>query len=451
MSEAAEALRSRGMVEGPGTRGRSPAAPAAGAIAPGPLAAPERSRASTTKWCACCTWTCSRRSAWRAPPHCWPNAWATRPRARQPARPGPYFLSQAQVRGVGGALPAVAGHLRTPGRRAGGRPHAQQFPAKPDLPGPLPGGDGIRGTGARRSSSSWETGSAWRGWTPTWATSCTARTASRRRWSFTSGAYRAFLEIGDPQDVAISLKNTATCQISLNDVPRSPGHLRTGARLLRGARDAGAGGGGRLQHRLPLLLARRVHPFHRTLPRGARGLPEAGRRLSRGALRPGPVGNVPGAESQRGRRPPGRARAEGLPRTRHGIRSGQGADQPGHFADPPRRHWRWRWQLFQQARRLFDHENNHAWIATIDLYQALVYYRERPPGGSAGAVPARAGILRALAALHQERPLPVAAGPHPPGRGDRGSRRRTSAWRRWTGWSRPKRRPSVTRRGTCWA
>src|SRR5260370_29048434 len=33
-------------------------------------------------------------------------------------------------------------------------------------------------------------------------------------------------------------------------------------------------------------------------------------------------------------------------------------------------------ELFHQARRLFDHENNHAWIATIDLYQALVYYRE---------------------------------------------------------------------------
>ena len=33
-------------------------------------------------------------------------------------------------------------------------------------------------------------------------------------------------------------------------------------------------------------------------------------------------------------------------------------------------------ELFHQARRLFDHENNHAWIATIDLYQALVYYRD---------------------------------------------------------------------------
>ena len=71
-----------------------------------------------------------------------------------------------------------------------------------------------------------------------------------------------------------------------------------------------------------------------------------------------------------------RARAEGLPRTRHGVRSGQGPDQPGHFPDPPRRQLPSRWTLFHRARQLFDHENNRAWIATIDLYQALVYHQE---------------------------------------------------------------------------
>ena len=30
--------------------------------------------------------------------------------------------------------------------------------------------------------------------------------------------------------------------------------------------------------------------------------------------------------------------------------------------------------LFRRARQLFDRENNHAWIATIDLYQALVFF-----------------------------------------------------------------------------
>ena len=34
-------------------------------------------------------------------------------------------------------------------------------------------------------------------------------------------------------------------------------------------------------------------------------------------------------------------------------------------------------ELFHRARKLFDQENNRAWIATIDLYQALVYHRER--------------------------------------------------------------------------
>ena len=32
--------------------------------------------------------------------------------------------------------------------------------------------------------------------------------------------------------------------------------------------------------------------------------------------------------------------------------------------------------LFRRARQLFDRENNHAWIATIDLYQALVYHQD---------------------------------------------------------------------------
>ena len=34
------------------------------------------------------------------------------------------------------------------GNDSGGRPHAQQFPAEPDLPGPLPGSDGVRAAGA---------------------------------------------------------------------------------------------------------------------------------------------------------------------------------------------------------------------------------------------------------------------------------------------------------------
>ena len=137
-----------------------------------------------------------------------------------------------------GSLPEVARHLPAAGRRTGGRPHPQQLPAKPDLPGPLPGSHGVRAAGARRSSSGWATGCAWPGWTPTWATSSTARTVSRRRWNCTSAPTSAFLEIGEPQDVAISLKNTATCQISLNDFREALATLPAGARLLRRAPDA---------------------------------------------------------------------------------------------------------------------------------------------------------------------------------------------------------------------
>ena len=72
------------------------------------------------------------------------------------------------------------------GDRARSRPHAQQFPAKPDLPGPVPGGHGVRATGAPRSSNGWATACAWRGWTPTWGTSSTGRTVSKRPWNFTS-------------------------------------------------------------------------------------------------------------------------------------------------------------------------------------------------------------------------------------------------------------------------
>ena len=56
---------------------------------------------------------------------------------RRAARAGPHLLPQAQIRGVGRALPERARPLRTAGRRAGNRAHAQQFPAEPDLPGPV--------------------------------------------------------------------------------------------------------------------------------------------------------------------------------------------------------------------------------------------------------------------------------------------------------------------------
>ncbi len=90
-------------------------------------------------------------------------------------------------------------------------------------------------------------------------------------------AYQTFVEIGEPQDIAISLKNTATCQISLNNFPEALATYQEARSYCLLVQYARAGGGGRLQHRLPLLPARRVHAIHRTLSRRAQGVPQAGR------------------------------------------------------------------------------------------------------------------------------------------------------------------------------
>ena len=49
-------------------------------------------------------------------------------------------------------------------------------------------------------------------------------------------AYAAFLEIGEPQDVAIALKNMATCQISLNEFQEALETYREARACMRGAR-----------------------------------------------------------------------------------------------------------------------------------------------------------------------------------------------------------------------
>ena len=107
-----------------------------------------------------------------------------------------------------------------------------------------------------------------------------------------------------------------------------------------------------------------------------------------------------------------------------------------------------RLELFREARQLFDHENNRAWIATIDLYQALVYYQDHRLDEALELCDAP-GVFRPVAALHQKRAVPAAAGAHPSGsRADR-SRRARSAWPRSTDCGRRKRRPRATRPGTC--
>ena len=189
-------------------------------------------------------------------------------------------------------------------------------------------------------------------------------------------AYQTFVEIGEPQDIAISLKNTATCQISLNNFPRSAGDLSEGPLLLRSGTYARAGGGGRLQHRLPLLPARRVHAIHRTLSRRAQGLPQAGRPYREALC------DLDQSEmylelnlSEEGAHLAGRAQKAflalgmGYEAAKAQTNLAISLTHHGELAGAL--------ELFHRARQLFDEENNRAWIATIDLYQALVHHRER--------------------------------------------------------------------------
>jgi CHAT domain-containing protein/tetratricopeptide (TPR) repeat protein len=188
-------------------------------------------------------------------------------------------------------------------------------------------------------------------------------------------AYRAFVEIGDPQDVAISLKNTATCQISLNlfrEALETYEHARAYCEA----------------HEMPLLVAvadyniaylyylrgeytRSIELYRKARENcGAQGdayrealcdldqsemylelnLVEEGAHLARRAQSAFLLLGM-GYEA---------AKAQtnlAISLTHHGENAEALA-------------------LFREARKLFEKENNRAWIATIDLYQALVFHLE---------------------------------------------------------------------------
>ena len=214
----------------------------------------------------------------------------------QPACAGPYPVSQTKVRGFAGSLPEVARYLPAHGRRPGGRPHPQQLPAESDLPGPLPGSHGVRGTGAP------DLRAAGRPAPP--------RPAGHQRGEHSlppgplrrgAGTVPARLQRVSGHRRAPGYRHLIEEHGYLPDQPQrlsgGPGKLPKGALLLRPGPDAGVSGSGRLQHRLPLFPARRIHPGHRTLSRRPRGLRHPGGRLSRGALRSRSVRDVPGTES----------------------------------------------------------------------------------------------------------------------------------------------------------
>ena len=232
-------------------------------------------------------------------------------------RHGPHPVPQGQVRRGQQRVSEGAGHLRAPGKRAGDRTHAERLAAEPDLPGPLRRGHGCRPAGLPDLLRSTATGCASARLDANMGNLVYRQDRFEEALELYQRACDEFSEIGEPQDVAIALKNIATCQISMNDFRRA---LTTYHRARNYALEhdmplLAAGGG--LQHRVPVLPPRRIHARHRAVPRRARALPRARRHLPRSALRSRPVGDVPRAEPQRGGRAPGAARAGGIPAAGH--------------------------------------------------------------------------------------------------------------------------------------
>jgi CHAT domain-containing protein len=188
-------------------------------------------------------------------------------------------------------------------------------------------------------------------------------------------AYHTFLEIGEPQDVAISLKNIANCQISLNEF-RSALSAHEEARAYC------------VQHQMPLLVAvadyniaylyylrgeyTRSIELYRAAREDCRTLGDAYRQA---------LCDLDQSEmylelnlSEEGAHLAGRARKAFL-ELGMGYEAAKAqtnlAISLTHHGDTGVA-----LELFHAARRLFDRENNRAWIATIDLYQALVYHQD---------------------------------------------------------------------------
>ena len=188
-------------------------------------------------------------------------------------------------------------------------------------------------------------------------------------------AYTTFTRIGDPQDVAITLQNMATCQISLNEFPQA---LQTYCTVRAYS----------VSHHMPLLVseadyniaylyylrgeytraidlysATREHchtvgdAYHQGLCDLDQSemylelnLSEEGAHLARRAF---------DTFQQLGL---GYETAKAV--TNLAIASSHHGDTQLAL------------DLFGKARDLFTRERNQAWIATIDLYQALVFYQE---------------------------------------------------------------------------
>jgi CHAT domain-containing protein len=187
-------------------------------------------------------------------------------------------------------------------------------------------------------------------------------------------AYHAFLEIGDPQDVAISLKNTATCQISLNQFKEALDTYEQARAYC-------------IEHGMPLLVA--VADYNIAYLYYLRGEYTRAIELYRAAredcAKYGDAYRQALCDLDQSEMylelnliEEGAHLAERAENAFRDLGMGyEAAKAQTNLAISLSHHGQVRvaLELFHEARQLFQKEHNRAWIATIDLYQALVYHR----------------------------------------------------------------------------
>ena len=189
-------------------------------------------------------------------------------------------------------------------------------------------------------------------------------------------ACAALAEHGEPRDVAVTLQNMATCQIGMNDFR---GALETYERARAYCID----------HELPLLLAvadyniaylyylrgeyTRAIAAYRDAREHCRGLGDTYREalcdLDQSEMYVELNLNEEGAQMARRAFAAFRKLGNLYEAAKALTNLAISTSHHGNF--PAAR------ELFRKARELFVREGNRAWIATIDLYQALVFYKER--------------------------------------------------------------------------
>ena len=189
-------------------------------------------------------------------------------------------------------------------------------------------------------------------------------------------AYGLFMEVGEPRDVATALQNMATCQISMNDFRQAMDTYERARRYC-------------VEHELPLLVAvadyniaylyylrgeyTKAIEMYRAAREHCRALGDAYREalcdLDESEMYVELNLNEEGAHLAR------RAMS-GFQKLGNGYEAAKAltnlAISLSHHGDSQPA-----LNVFRKARELFTREGNQAWIAIIDLYQALVFYQER--------------------------------------------------------------------------